>query len=132
MKKINEGFTLMETLLTIAIVIIISSILVVAFSSSLKGFSQHIKAVNTAITLSSIDRYIRIKTNDTNIPYWTYYRPHFENLSSELYHSRYGSYIKSINIISNARGIEVIYTVNNHETRTIALFPSVAVVREIR
>jgi type II secretory pathway pseudopilin PulG len=136
MKHTDSAFTLMETLLAVAIILVAGGVLVTASGSALKGVSQSFKAINTASTLSGIDRYIRIKTDETHIPYWADNKPYIDALSAELYQSRYGAYIKSINVIVNypkaPRGIEVVYVVNNCETRTLALFPSTAVVEPIQ
>ncbi|MDR2965500.1 MAG: hypothetical protein LBU88_06970 [Treponema sp.] len=136
MKNTENAFTLMETLLTVAIVLIISGVFVVASGSALKGASQSFKAIGTANTLKNIDHFIRNKTNETHIPYWAHNITYIDTLKAQLYQSKYGKYIKSINIVSRnqkaPRGIEVIYEVNNHEMRTIALFPSIAVLDTIK
>jgi type II secretory pathway pseudopilin PulG len=131
MKQTEEAFTLMETLISVAIILILSGILVVASGSSIQGASKAIKTINTAITLSRIDRHIRIKTEAVHIPYWTDNKPYIDVLTAELYQSKFGAYIKSVKAIVNypmpPRGIEVIYEVNSKEMRTVALFPSIAV-----
>jgi hypothetical protein len=126
----------METLLTVAIVLIVSSLVVVAFGTAMQGASQSYKAVATATTMIRIDRHIRSETNNTHIPYWTNAQPYIDNLTAKLYQSNIGPYIKSIRPISvypkAPRGIEVIYVVNNRELRTVALFPTIAVLDEAR
>jgi type II secretory pathway pseudopilin PulG len=135
MKQTEAAFTLMETLLTVAIVLAVSGVLVTASGVSMKGASQSVKAAGTAATLTSIDRYIRASTNTLHIPYWADTTSYIANLSGELYRSKIGPYIKSIGTITayhNAtpRGIEVVYAVNNRSARTIALFPSVPVMEK--
>jgi len=132
MKQNEAGFTLMETLLSVAIILILGSLLVVSSNAAISGASQSFKAVNTAVTLTRIDRYIRNRADSVHIPYWADSTRYIEALSAELFQSRIGTYIKSIRAIfdhrMSARGIEVTYIVNNHEMRTVALFPSIIIV----
>jgi len=128
----DAGFTLMEILLSVAVILILGSLLVVAANTAMKGASQSFKAVNTTAAITRIDRHIRESVNNVHIPYWANPAPYIEELISVLYRSDIGSYIKSIRIISDnrriPRGIEAVYTVNNHETRTVALFSSIMIV----
>jgi len=132
MNKIDDGFTLMEVLLSVAIILILGSVLVVSTNAAFHGASQSSKTANTAVTLVRIDRHIRSRTSAVHIPYWADSTLYIDALSAELYRSSIGTYIKSIETIfdrrRNPRGIQVFYTVNNHEMRTLALFPSVAIV----
>jgi prepilin-type N-terminal cleavage/methylation domain-containing protein len=136
MNKNEDGFTLIETLLSVAIILIISSLFVIGSGTALQGASQSIKTVKTAATLTSIDRFIRTKTNAVHIPYWADTTPYIAALTAELYQSKIGTYIKSVGTISGYRkvplGIEVVYTVNKREMRTVALFSSIAVMEVVR
>jgi len=130
--KTDSGFTLMETLLTVAIVLIVSSLLAVGSGVAIQGSSLSMKAASTAATLTRIDRHIRGKADALHVPYWADPAPHIEALSGELYRSAVGKHIRSVRVVSNRRrvprGIEVTYSVNSREARTVALFPSVAIV----
>jgi len=130
--KTDSGFTLMETLLTVAIVLIVSSLLAVGSGAAIQGSSQSMKAASTAATLTRIDRHIRGRADALHIPYWADPAPHIEAFSGELYRSGVGTYIRSVRVISNRRrlprGIDVTYSVNNREMRTVAFFPSITVV----
>jgi type II secretory pathway pseudopilin PulG len=121
----------METLLTVAIILIVSSLLAVGSGAAIQGSSQSIKAANTATTLTRIDRHIRGKADAVHIPYWADPAPYIDAFTGELYRSGVGTYIRSVRVISDyrrtPRGVEVAYTVNNREMRTVALFPSVMV-----
>ena len=127
----EAGFTLMETLLSVAIILILGSLLVVAANTAIRGSSQSFKAVDTAAALTGIDRHIRESANNFHIPYWANPSSYIEEFNAELYRSKIGRYIKSIRIIFNSRrmpcGIEAVYMVNNHEMKTVALFPSIVI-----
>jgi len=131
MNQNEAGFTVMETLLSIAIVLVLGSLLVVSSNTAMRGASKSFKAANTAAEITRIDRHIRAVANAVHIPYWADSKPYIDALTAELYRSKIGAYIKSIRIISDRRkvprGIEVVYSVNNREMRTAALFSSVAV-----
>ena len=131
MNQSEAGFTLMETLLSIAIVLVLGSLLVVSTNTAFQGASKSIMAVNTAATITRIDRHIRARANAVHIPYWADAKPYIDAITAELFQSKMGAYIKSIRAVSDhrrvPRGIEVVYTVNNHEMRTVALFASVVI-----
>jgi len=132
MNRNDAGFTLMEILLSVAVILILGSLLVVSTNAAFHGASQSSKAANTAVTLARIDRHIRLRTGAVHIPYWADSTLYIDALSAELYRSNIGHYIKSVETIFDRRraprGIQVFYTVNNHEMRTLALFPSVVIV----
>jgi type II secretory pathway pseudopilin PulG len=134
MKKNEDGFTLVETLLSIALILIAGGVMVMGSGAALRGVSQSIKAVSAAATINRIDRHIRARTDAVHIPYWSGTKPYIDVLTTELYRSEFGAYIKSVKTIGNypkaPRGIEVVYTVNNKEIKTVALFSSVAVMEE--
>lgn len=122
---------LMEILLSVAIIIILGSLLAVSSNTAFQGASQSAKAVNTAVTINRIDRQIRTRANAVHIPYWADAAPYTDAVTSELLRSRIGTYIKSVRIISDRRrnphGIEVVYTVNNREMKTTASFSSISI-----
>lgn len=136
MNKAEDGFTLLETLLSIAIVLIVSSLLVVASNTALRGASQSVRVISTAAMLTRIDRHIRLRTDAVHIPYWADAAPYIDALTGELFQSRFGSHIKSIKTVFDTqkvpRGIEVIYVYNNLEMRTVALLPSIAIMSTVR
>lgn len=123
----EAGFSLMEALLSIAVILILGSVLVVTVNTALRGASRSFAAVSTAATFTRIDRHIRESAHTLHIPYWENPMPHIENFNAALFRSKIGSYIQSIRtIIDNemkVRGVEVVYIVNNRESRTMALFP---------
>jgi prepilin-type N-terminal cleavage/methylation domain-containing protein len=132
LNKPNEaGFTLMEVLLSVAIILILGSLLVIASKTAIHGSSQSFKTVDTAAMLTRIDRQIRVSAGNVHIPYWANPTPYIDNLGAQLFQSKIGTYIISIRTISDhrriPRGIEVIYAVNNREMRTVALFSSVVI-----
>jgi len=127
----DAGFTLMEVLLSVAIILILGSLLVVASNTAMQGVSQSFKAVSTAAAFTRIDQHIRASANNVHIPYWANPTPYIEAFTAELYRSKIGNYIKSARVVFDRNkvpcGIEVIYTVNSREMRTVALFSSVVI-----
>jgi len=131
MKKNEAGFTLMEVLVTVAVVLLLGSLLVAASNTAMKGSALSSKTVKTAETIKRIDRYVRESASEVCIPYWENPASFINNYVSEIYRSPLGSYIKTVRVITDSdripRGIEAVYTINNLQTRTIALFSSVAI-----
>jgi type II secretory pathway pseudopilin PulG len=134
MKTNEDGFTLAETLPAIALILIAGGVMVMGSGAAVRGVSQSIKAVSTAATINRIDRHIRARADAVHIPYWSGTKPYIDTLTAGLYRSEFGAYIKSVKTIGNypkaPRGIEVDYTVNNKDMRTVALFSSAAVMEE--
>ena len=134
MMRTEDGFTLIETLLAMALMLIAASVLVMGSGVAVHGVSQSIRAVGTAVTCNRIDRHIRACANAVHIPYWSNAQPYVAALTAELYRSKFGAYITSVRTIGKypqaPRGIEVAYTVNHTGMRTAALFSSVAVMEE--
>jgi type II secretory pathway pseudopilin PulG len=127
----HDGFTLMETLVSIAILMVISSLFVVAFSTAFKAVAKSNDGITEALTITQVDRFIRQQTDSAHIPYWVDSKPYVEELLNELYRSKIGMYIKSIEIINDSRkkprGILVVYIVKKRRIQTRALFPAVSV-----
>jgi prepilin-type N-terminal cleavage/methylation domain-containing protein len=134
--KNDAGFTLMETLLSTAIILIVSCLLVVAFSVTLKSSAQSLKTVQNAVLITHIDRFIRERTERLHIPYWANPGPYADELGEELFRSKYGSYIKSVTPLRDAgkkiRGLTVVYVVGSSEMTAAALFPSIPVMEPRR
>jgi len=128
----DAGFTLMEVLLSVAIILILGSVLVISSNTAMHGIAKSNETVNTAEVITGIDRLIRQGAHDIQIPYWANPAPYIDNYISDLFRSKAGPYIKSIRVISdnagNARGIEVSYIVNNREMLCLALFSSAVIV----
>ncbi|MCL2762103.1 MAG: prepilin-type N-terminal cleavage/methylation domain-containing protein [Treponema sp.] len=132
----DAGFTLMETLLSVAIILILGSLLVIASNTTIQGMFQSSKTTSTATAFTRIDRHIRIMADAVHIPYWANPIPYIEAFTAELYRSKTGAYIKSVRIISDRhkvpRGIEVVYSVNGYEMQTTALFSSITIMDAIQ
>jgi hypothetical protein len=136
MNQSEAGFTLMETLLSVAIILIFGSLLIVSSNTAFQGTSHSVKAVNTAATITRVDRHIRDRAGAVHIPYWADARPYIDAFTAELFQSKIGPYIKSVRVISDRRrvprGIEAVYTVNNREMQTSALFSSTAIMGAVQ
>jgi len=136
MKHSEAGFTLMETLLSIAIILTTSCILVTAVTASIKTLSQTYAAINTTLSIARTDRFIRNKAGSLYIPYWANSQPCIDSFCDELYRSEIGDKIISVNVIRDSRcfyrGLEVIYSIGKKEIKTIALFPVIPVMEPVQ
>lgn len=134
MKDTESGFTMLETLLSVSIILIVGSVFVVVAGVTKGGITKAVYLVNTSAVITRIDRHIRTKVDSVHVPYWADPAPYISELTDELYLSKIGPYIKAIQILTNShntpRGIEVLYTVNSKEIRTVALLPSVPVMEK--
>jgi prepilin-type N-terminal cleavage/methylation domain-containing protein len=134
--KKTDGFTLAETLVSIAIVLIISSCIILAFSSGSKTLVKAIGAVTTSSKLLQIDRHIRESADDLHIPYWLNPDISARAFVDELRRSKIGKYIQEVVLINNSsgfvRGVTVEYVVNNKRLKTSALFPTAPVLEKVR
>ena len=131
MKRSDDGFTLMETLISIAVLMVVSSLFVVAFSTAFKAIAMSKEQTGMAVTINQVDRFIRRQADSLHIPYWADSKLYAEELRNELFRSQFGQYINTVQIITDSRrkprGVLVTYTVQNRQMRTRALFPSISV-----
>jgi len=125
-----EGFTLMEAIVSIAIIITISGCIIVAFTSGNKANYKSLNAVRTANLILKTDRYIREQTDSLHVPYWLKPDESIEAFKNELLRSNIGKQIKTINTMYDngiPRGIIVEYTVGAKIITTYTLFPFIPV-----
>ncbi|GHT54526.1 hypothetical protein FACS1894106_5730 [Spirochaetia bacterium] len=132
MKNKTAGFTLMESLVSIAIVLVTSSCILLAFTNGTRSLMKAADAVSTSGTLLQIDRFIREGADKLHIPYWLPPDNSIEAFIDELRRSKIGKYIEEVTIINNysgiARGLTVGYRVKGKKLQTSVLFPAVPVV----
>jgi hypothetical protein len=125
----------METLVSIAVMSIISGGIVLAFSSSMRIISTVDNKTSTAVKLLQIDYFIRDQVDNFHIPYWFYAPDEVLRFKNTIWLSKYGKYIQNIETITDAsgitRGIRVFYTANGISVHTDALFPSTPVLEHI-
>ena len=123
----GEGFTLMESLVSIAIILILSGCIIIAFSTGMKANIKSVGAIRTANTILETDRFIREQVDSLHIPYWLKPEESIEKLKNQLWRSKVGKYIHEIAILydtnGNPRGITVDYLVGTKNMKTSALFP---------
>jgi type II secretory pathway pseudopilin PulG len=135
MKNLDDGFTLMETLVSIAIIMAVSSLFAIAFTTAFKATSQSNNEIKAAVTITQIDRFIRERADSLHIPYWADSKLYADTLRDELFRSKFAPYINTIQIINDSRrkprGLLVIFTVNNRQIQTKALFPSVSIMDNV-
>lgn len=131
MKHTNcEGFTLMEAIVSIAIIITISGCIIVAFTSGNKANYKSLNVVRTANLILETDRYIREKTDSLHVPYWLKPDESIEEFKNELSRSKIGKQIKTITTMYDngiPRGITVEYIAGTKLITTSVLFPFIPV-----
>jgi prepilin-type N-terminal cleavage/methylation domain-containing protein len=131
MTQIDNGFTMMETLVAIAITLVCTGVLTVSFSTGIKGASRGIRSARTAAMIAQTDRFIRRETDDMHIPYWAKPDFYLENHTKNLMRSIIGGYITSVTPAYDTRrrirGITVNYRIYNQDMQTTALFPATPV-----
>lgn len=131
MNNKEAGFTLMETLVTVAVVLLLGSLLVTASKTAMQGSVLSNRTVRTAETIKRLDRFVRESAAEVHIPYWENPAPVIDAYISGVYRSPLGSCFKTVRVIADnnniPRGIEAVYAVNKIEMKTVAVFSSVAI-----
>lgn len=126
-----HGYTLMETLIVIAIMLLIggasANFINVSMNANKKAFGNY----SVAIQLLSIDHFIRRTCDDVHIPYWDASDAYIPSIVEGIAKSKYTYEIQSIKPLFDSksviRGLRVTYSVNGIEAMTDALFASVPV-----
>jgi len=126
-KNSSDGFTLMETLVSIAIILILSGCIIAAFSAGMKANIKSLSSVRSARLLLDTDRFIRTQADSLHVPYWLNPDESIESFRNQLQRSRVGKYIHKITVIydgyGSPRGIEAEYNIGMTTAKTSALFP---------
>ena len=124
----SAGFTLMESLVAIAITAVLAGVMITIVSTSLKGTKSVAGSIDSSCEILYIDRFIRNKAENLYVPYWASMEIAVNNFSAMLWSSEIAKYIESVKLIYNSeriiRGVEVRYKVNNNGFTTLALFSS--------
>jgi hypothetical protein len=124
---LEDGFTLMETLVTIGITLILGGILVSVFSLGLRGAEKALTNTRTASEIARTDGIIRERVENFHVPYWANPAPHIEGLTQSMMRSKTGERITAISPIydgkKRVRGLAVNYRIGGKDTQTRALFP---------
>jgi prepilin-type N-terminal cleavage/methylation domain-containing protein len=123
-----DGFTLMETLVSIAVILVISCSVFIALSSGIKANSASVRVIRTANRILDTDRFIRKQAESLHIPYWLKPDGPIEAFKYELWRSRIGNYLQSVTTLYDAsgaaRGVTVEYRIGNRNIQSSVLFPS--------
>lgn len=83
-KKVHEGFTFIETLVSLSVITMICVMLVFCYSSSIKGITKSRVQVNADLELIDFDTTLRKLINSISLPEWkTDYN--YTYTSSELF-----------------------------------------------
>jgi hypothetical protein len=132
MNEQNEnGFTLMETLVTIGITLVLGGMLVLVFSAALGGTGRAFAGIRAATEIARTDRTIRERVGNFHIPHWANPEGYMESLTQDIRRSNIGNFVTSIIPVYDSkkrvRGMAVHYRIGGKEVQTRALFPSTPV-----
>jgi hypothetical protein len=123
----EDGFTMMETLVTISITLVLGGLLAVLFILGTRGTSHAMNTARTAVEIEKTDRTIREWADDIHVPYWAKPDVYAESLTQSIMRSKIGAIVTSITPVYDnkrrIRGLTVSYRVNNKEYQTRAIFP---------
>jgi prepilin-type N-terminal cleavage/methylation domain-containing protein len=127
----DHGYTLMETLVVIAIMLLMGGVCFNFINTSMGANKKAFKNYSVAIRFLSIDSYVREKCAAVHIPYWDTADVYIPSVTATIASSKYKGDIRSIEPIkdakSNVRGLRVTYSVNGIEATTDAVFSSIPV-----
>jgi len=127
----DRGYTLMETLVVIAIMLLMGGVCFNFINTSMGANKKAFNNYFVAIRLLSIDSYIRATCDDVHIPYWDSADGYIPSVMEVIAKSKYKDDISSIEPIkdgnSNLRGLRVAYSVNGIDATTDAFFSSIPV-----
>ena len=130
----SAGFTMMESMVAIAITLVVAGVLGAIVSTAFKGANSAASSAEGARKLLYIDRLIRNKAEDLYVPYWASMERAGNDFTGELWASGIAKYIESIKLIYNSekiiRGVEVRYSINNKTFTTFALFSNRPLLKE--
>jgi hypothetical protein len=128
----DEGATFMETLICIAIVLVVSGSVITAFASGMRALWKAADVSREAYSALEIDRSIRLQAGEFSIPYWEEAESKAAFFRDSLWRSRFGGYIRSIDMMRDreglVRGLRVEFRLNEKDYRTEALFASAPLV----
>jgi type II secretory pathway pseudopilin PulG len=132
--KLNEpdaGFTLMEMVVTISIIMVISGSVMLAFTTGFKTLAKTARVTKTAFIVVAVDQFIREETEGLHIPYFTASAVPLNTLKDSLWRSRHGNFMTAIDTIKDRhgreRGIRVHFAIDGSEYVSEALIPSIPV-----
>jgi hypothetical protein len=127
----DAGFTLMEMVVTISIIMVISGSVMLAFTIGFKALAKTAQITKTAFIVVTVDQFIREETEGLHIPYFTTTAVPFNALKDSLWRSRYGNLMTAIDTIRDRhgreRGIRVRFTIDGLEYVSETLIPSIPV-----
>lgn len=127
----EHGYTLMETLVVIAIMLLMGGVCFNFFNTSMTANNKAFMNYSVAIRFLSIDSYIRGKCNEVHVLYWNIADGYISSVTDVIANSKYKNDIRRIETIkdakNNVRGLRVVYSVNGIDATTDAVFSSIPV-----
>jgi len=127
----NQGFTLLETLVVIAITALMAGSYSGFFRESMDAWSDSCANYSRAMKILALERFVRGRCDETHIPYWDDGNDIAASVISELKESRHGDYIAEERIAYDSRhslrGVIVDYSVGGITGEIIVSFASIPV-----
>ena len=124
----DRGYTLMETLVVIAIMLLMGGVCFNFINTSMGANKKAFNNYLAAIRLLSIDSNIRDTCDGVHIPYWDRADGYIPSVMDLIANSKYKDDIGKIEPIKdekgNIRGLRVAYSVNGIDATTDAVFSS--------
>ena len=124
----SAGFTMMESIIAIAITTVFAGVMIIIVSTSFKGTSSVASSMDNTQELLYIDRFIREKAENLYVPYWASMEIAANNFMDQLWSSSIAKYVETVKLIYSSekmiRGVEVRYSIGNNTFTTLALFSS--------
>jgi prepilin-type N-terminal cleavage/methylation domain-containing protein len=132
----QAGFTLMENLVSMAVILIISASVMTGFSAALRALRRTARTAETAAEAVETDRFIRRRADTFRIPYWEPAERAAAGFKDELRRSAKGIYMREIEDLRDGslriRGVKVRFEIAGRSFFTEAAFASIPVMEEAR
>ncbi|MDR2184319.1 MAG: type II secretion system GspH family protein [Treponema sp.] len=132
----QAGFTLMENLVSMAVILIISGPVITGFSAALRALRQTAQAAKTAAAAVETDRFIRRRADTFRIPYWESAERAAAGFKDELRRSAHGAYMGEIENLRDSsgriRGVKVHFKIADRSFFTETAFASIPIMEEPR
>lgn len=130
-KDNDQGFTLLETLVVIAVTALMAGAFFSFLHGGIDAWNDSYSNYSRAIKVLTLERYVRERCDETHVPYWDNGIDIVTNVLLELKASRYGDCITDARVLYDSRrlprGVFVAYSIGGITGDIEALFASIPV-----